>query len=208
MINKNHLKAVLTAAVITLFFSCDAEKDYVTNASSIKAGNSEISFSEFKSETKLFDFPSEFKIPHKKSGASSRNADGTYELSDFDIDIETIKRLELDDNITYTFRIYPKTIISSESFYNLTLDKVDGVWVHNVLELTPTLENFDNLMSGTTNDINGKMSLLFTSDPERVNMYTTCYSIGIVGNNCKLLKLQNLAVVKNTLHFVLARTIR
>jgi len=143
---------LLLICSILLLSSCDAEKDLLKKSSIAEKKISEISFSEFKKETGLNKFKTTIKTT-TTNDVFARNADGSYELSDFDIDTDIIKRLELDNKITYSFRIYPTVIISPTSFYNLTMDFKDGVWIQNVVELKPTLENFDNLMSGSSKDI-------------------------------------------------------
>lgn len=183
---KNVFKNILNLALICLILllsSCEAEKGLTKKSSIVTKSNSEISFSEFKKETKLNDFKKTISIANSNS-TFERNVDGTYELSDFDIDTDIIKRLELDSKITYSFRIYPKVIISPTSFYNLTLDNKDGQWIQNVVELKPSLENFDSLMSGSTKEIDGQMSILYTSDIAGLNPTSNCYSVGIFSNNC------------------------
>jgi hypothetical protein len=178
---KNALKFMLICSV-GLLVSCEAEKGLTKKSSVVGKSNSEVSFSEFKRETGLQDFKTTVEFESQNSYA--RNADGSYELSDFNIDTDVIKRLELDTKITYTFRIYPTVVISPTSFYNLTLDNKNGQWIQNVVELKPTLENFDSLMSGSTNEIDGQMSILYTSDVTGLNPATNCYSVGIVTSNC------------------------
>ncbi|HRG17783.1 MAG TPA: hypothetical protein PLP39_01720 [Flavobacterium lutivivi] len=129
---------------VLLLSSCEAEKDLMKKKSYIEKSNSEISFSQFKKETGLSNFKSTLKI-NNPNNALSRNADGSYDLTDFDIDTEIVKRLQLEENVTYSFRVYPKLVVSPDSFYNLTMDYKNGEWIQNVIEFKPTLENFDNL---------------------------------------------------------------
>jgi len=167
----------------TLLISCTAEQDFTSNTGrTLKKQKTNISFDDFKRETNLKDFKKTLQLHSNQFQA--RNADGSYELSDFDIDTEMIKRLELDDKTTYSFRIYPTVVISPSIFYNLTMDLKDGVWIQNVLELKPTIENFENLISGSTNDINGEVSILFTSNNDGLITTNNCYTVGIISNNC------------------------
>jgi hypothetical protein len=173
---------VLTS--VTLLTSCDAEKELISKSNrNIKKGNSEISFNDFKRETNLDDFKTNIKLSSQNYLA--RTADGTYEMSDFDVDIDVIKRLELDNDISYTFRIYPKVIVTPNSFYNLTLHNKDGVWVENIVEFKPTIENFDSLLSGETQELDGKASIIYTSDLSSLNTENDCYMVEIIGNNCE-----------------------
>jgi hypothetical protein len=185
---KNTLKLILICSVGVLT-SCEAEKDLMKKNTIPGKKSSEVSFSEFKTETGLNDFKKTIKFTNQNT-THARNADGSYELSDFDIDTEVIKRLELDAKITYTFRIYPKVIISPTIFYNLTLDNKDGQWIQNVVELKPSSANFDSLMSGATKEIDGQMSILYTSDGTDLNPADNCYSVGIVSNNCSTPEIQ------------------
>ncbi|WP_396154834.1 hypothetical protein [Flavobacterium macrobrachii] len=173
---------VLTS--VTLLTSCDAEKELISKSNrNIKKGNSEISFNDFKRETNLDDFKTNIKLSSQNYLA--RTADGTYEMSDFDVDIDVIKRLELDNDISYTFRIYPKVIVTPNSFYNLTLHNKDGVWVENIVEFKPTIENFDSLLSGETQELDGKASIIYTSDLSSLKTENDCYMVEIIGNNCE-----------------------
>lgn len=191
---KNSLNLGLICFILSLS-SCEVEKDVIKKSSSIEKSKSEISFSEFKRETGLRNFKTTIKIDNPNN-AFARNADGSYELSDFDLDTDIIKRLELDDKITYSFRIYPKVITSPTSFYNLTMENKEGDWIQNVVELKPTLENFDNLLSGSTNDISGQASLIFTSNENALTLTNNCYSIGIIGNNCASSEISETCVSK------------
>jgi hypothetical protein len=90
MIKKNLIKKKLFFfSAIVFFSSCTAEKDVVTKSSILKKSNSEISFSQFKKETKLHDFNTNIKI----AGSSQDVAKGvnvSYELSDFDVNTDII----------------------------------------------------------------------------------------------------------------------
>jgi hypothetical protein len=191
---KNILRITIFSFLLVLT-SCEAEKDLIKNPSIVKKSNSEITFSEFKKETGLNDFKTTIKITMPKAFLA-RNADGSYELSDFNLDTDIIKRLQLDDKLTYSFRIYPKVIVSSNSFYNLTLENKEGTWVQNILELKPTLENFDNLLSGSTNDIFGTVNLLFTSNENVLTAPDNCYAVGIISNNCASSEISETCVSK------------
>ena len=173
---------VFTSA--TILTSCDAEKELISKSNrNIKKGNTEISFNDFKRETKLDDFKTNIKLTPQNYLA--RTAEGAYEMNDFNVDTDVIKRLELDSDITYTFRVYPKVVIAPNSFYNLTLHNKDGVWVENIVEFKPTLENLDYLLSGETQDLDGKASIIYTSDLSSLVTENDCYSVEIIGNNCE-----------------------
>lgn len=196
---KNTLKLMLICSV-GLLTSCEAEKDLMKKSSILGKRTSEVSFTEFKKETGLNDFKKTIKFANPNT-SYARNADGSYELSDFDIDTEVIKRLELDAKISYAFRIYPKVTISPTIFYNLTLDNKNGQWIQNVVELKPTVENFENLMSGATKDIDGQMSILYTSDSSGLNPTDNCYSVGIVSNNCSTTEIQESCINEKHVSF-------
>lgn len=168
-----------------LLCSCEAEKSLTAKSNFLKDSQTQISFDQFRRETQLNDFQSSIKVRISTPKFTARNADGSYELADFDIDTDVIKRLELDDKITYSFRILPKIVLSPNDFYNLTIYNEGGTWVQNIVELAPTLANFDDLISGASTVIDGKMSIVYTSDPSKLTTPTNCYSVGIIGNNCE-----------------------
>ncbi len=193
------MKKLIFASVFSLFLtffcSCEAEKVLLTKSKIIEKSNSEISFTEFQKETGLTKFKTEIKVPLSKSELS-RNADGSYELSDFDIDTDVIKRLELIENVTYSFRIYPKIVTTPSSFYNLTMSYINGEWIQNVVELKPDLSNFDDLLSGSSNNIAGNVSFLYTSNENVLNETNNCYTVGIIGDNCPNAEISDECLIK------------
>jgi hypothetical protein len=66
----------------------------------------------------------------------------------------------------------------------MRFENKNGNWIQTVVELKPTLENFDDLLSGSSKDIAGQVSLLFSSSEIGLTVTDNCYSIGIIGNNC------------------------
>ena len=74
---------------LTLLTSCDAEKELISKSNrNIKKGNTEISFNDFKRETKLDDFKTNIKLTPQNYLA--RTAEGAYEMNDFDVDTDVI----------------------------------------------------------------------------------------------------------------------
>ena len=134
--NKLFSKFLLIIALIVLS-SC--EKDLYENQIQNSNNKREISFEQFKKETGLNDFKTKIAIPKNENTLASRNADGSYDLSDFNIDTNFIKRLVVNQKITYTFRIEP-LVRTNESLFNLTMFYKNG-WQSLILELKPTQEN-------------------------------------------------------------------
>ena len=80
----------LCLGLISISLSCSNEIEIIKQS---KRNNSEkISFEQFKNETGLTDFGTSIKVP-KSQDLLARNTDGTYELSDFDINVDLIKKL-------------------------------------------------------------------------------------------------------------------
>jgi hypothetical protein len=164
--------------------SCEATKEFSETNSKLNKRNNSITFEQFKNETNQHEFKTKIKINSNPNRISSKNANGSYELSDFDISTEIIKRLELNDKITYSFRIYPTVIVSPKSIYNLVLQNKDGQWFESVLEFKPTLENYEKVISGINDQIEGKVSLLYASNADEIISTGTCHKVEIVNIHC------------------------
>jgi hypothetical protein len=129
----------------------------------------DISFEQFKKETGLINFETTFKIPNN-ANISARNADGSYQLSDFIIDTELIKRLVIEDKITYSFVIYPKAV-TDNNIFNLTVFKIDNEWKISILELIPTEQNRIDLENGSTNKFDGEIKKLYDESKTIANLF-------------------------------------
>lgn len=125
------------------------------------AKNETVSIEEFKRNTGLHNFSKTFKIP-KDNTIAYRNADGSYELSDFDINFDYIKQVVVENKISYTFNIEPK-IVTSKSIFNLVIYNHDGNWETSIIELIPTDENFDKLLAGIDNEFEGSIRQVYAS---------------------------------------------
>lgn len=164
--------------------SCEATKEFSETNSKLNKRSNSITFEQFKNETNQHDFKTKIKINSNPNRISSKNADGSYELSDFDISTDIIKRLELNDKTTYSFRIYPTVIVSPKSIYNLVLENKDGQWIESVLEFKPTLENYEKVISGINEKIEGKASLLYASNADEIIANGACHKVEIVNIHC------------------------
>ncbi len=167
-----------------VFSSCEAGKEFANSSSKLSKKNHSITFEQFKNETNQQDFKTKIKIKSSVKRTSSRNADGTYELSDFDIDTELIKKLDLNEKSTYSFRIYPTIAVTPDSFYNLTMYKKGDNWVQSIIEFKPTDENLDKILSGQTEKVDGKMSLIYTTNIDSLNTNNICYKVQIINSHC------------------------
>lgn len=152
-------KFLLLIALIVLS-SC--EKDLYENQIQNSNNKREISFEQFKKETGLNDFKTKIAIPKNENTLASRNSDGSYEISDFNIDTNFIKRLVVNQKTTYTFRIEPLER-TNESLFNLIMFYKDG-WQSLILELKPTQENLILLKGELTEKFEGTITNLYQSN--------------------------------------------
>ena len=187
---KNKLTKLITTilffiTIVIAFSSCEAGKDFTGSASRLNKRNYSITFDQFKNETNLHNFKTKIKLILNNSFA--RNADGSYELSDFDLNTELIKKLELNEKTTYSFRIYPTIAVTPYSFYNLTMYKRGNDWVQSIIEFKPTEANLEEVLSGKNERIDGKMSLLYTSNIDSLTTNNVCYKVEIVNSHCNKL---------------------
>lgn len=173
--------SLVLVCFLTLLTGCS--KDEFENAI-IHSHNNDISFEQFKKETGLVNFETTFKIKKDRNALSARNADGSYELSDFIIDTEIIKKLDLNEKVTYTFRVFPFELASEKSIYNLTLHKVGGNWETSVVEFIPTDANYQMISNGLTEQVQGKMKLLYESSVINAQTLVNCWTVQVVNYHC------------------------
>ncbi len=144
-----------------LFFSCQNED--LVEESHIHLSKTDISFDQFKTETGLTTFETTIKINQSQLGFQYRNPDGSYELSDFIISTDLIKKVVIDEKTTYTFQVQPVEESYSDRFFNLTMFYKEG-WQSLLVELKPTDENLIQLRDGLTDKFEGTMTRLYQSD--------------------------------------------
>ncbi len=87
----------------------------------------------------------------KNPGTAQRNADGSYEMSDFIIDMEVIKKTVIDEKTTYTFSIMPK-VVTSTSDFNLIVYNNGSGWNYVIMELIRNPET-SGKFQGTANEL-------------------------------------------------------
>lgn len=155
--------------VLAFFMLTNCSKDQFEEQIQNSIDKNTISFEQFKKETGLIDFETTIKIPNNQN-ISARNADGNYELNDFIIDTELIKRLVIQDKITYSFVIYPNEV-TDNSIFNLTVFKIDTEWKISILELVPTEQNRIDLENGTTNKFDGVIKKLYDESITTTNLF-------------------------------------
>ena len=164
--------------MVTLLFSLiGCSDDLYHQGSAPVTKNKTVSIEEFKRKTGLQNFSKTFKIP-KNNNLAYRKADGSYELSDFDINFDYIKQVVVEDKVSYTFNIEPK-IITSKSIFNLVVYNHDGNWETSILELIPTEENFDKLLSGLDNKFTGNVKQVYSA-----RIPGNCYTVAFFENRC------------------------
>ncbi|MCZ8329743.1 MAG: hypothetical protein O9282_00370 [Flavobacterium sp.] len=175
---KQHIKKIhfLVIALFTIMLSSCSD-DLYHHGSPPATKNKTISIEEFKRNTGLHNFSKTFKIP-KDNTIAYRNADGSYELSDFDINFDYIKQVVVENKISYTFNIVPK-IVTSKSIFNLVVYNHDGNWETSIIELIPTDENFDKLLAGIDNKFEGNIKQVYSA-----RIPGNCYTVAYYVENC------------------------
>ena len=158
------LYGLLSLILICISFgSCEAEKEVITNS---RKNNNEISFEQFKKETGLFNFKKTINITNNIDATTARTTNGDYELSDFNISTDIIKKLDANNIKSYTFRIVPKDSVVSESksIFNLSLIKKDDIWKTTIIEFRPTDLNYDQIKQGLTEKVEGQAKIWYHGD--------------------------------------------
>ena len=166
---KNIFKTILKLSFIfTIILLSSCEKEEFQEPFKNKSSNSDISFEQFKNETGLKDFETSISINQNPDNLQARNADGSYELSDFVIDTEMIKKAVIEEKVSYTFEIHPKIIMNNHIF-NLTVFKIANEWKTSVLELIPTEQNREDLKNGATENFKGQIIKIYDSSIDPLN---------------------------------------
>jgi hypothetical protein len=152
----------------SLFWNCEAEREFMHNNTK---NNNEITFEQFKNETGLVNFKTKIKVNTTISNSLLRTTNGSYELSDFNISTDIIKKLEANNIKSYTFRIYPKesTLETEKSIFNLTLVRINNIWKATIIEFKPTESNLERIRQGLTEKIEGKVAVLYDGTYENNN---------------------------------------
>jgi|694.fasta_scaffold93683_4 hypothetical protein len=152
----------------SLFWNCEAEREFMHNNTK---NNNEITFEQFKNETGLVNFKTKIKVNTTISNSLLRTTNGSYELSDFNISTDIIKKLETYNIKSYTFRIFPKvaTIETEKSIFNLTLVRINGIWKATIIEFKPNESNLERIRQGLTEKIEGKVAVLYDGTYENNN---------------------------------------
>lgn len=103
MKKKMKIFKLLFLSVFLVFFSC--EKDLYDEHIHHEQKMREISIERFKEETGLVNFETSVKVNPNLNNSNLRNTDGSYELSDFQIDTTTIRRIELIKKLRILFKL-------------------------------------------------------------------------------------------------------
>ena len=145
--------------IVLILFAC--EKDLYDEHINAEKSLSKISLERFKKETGLIDFDTSIKIEPSHVNSNLRNPDGSYELSDFNIDTSIIKRIVVNEKITYTFQLIPVEFVN-DRFFNIIYFYKDG-WQNNIVEIKPTTENLIQIMNGNKEVIEGTLKVVYSS---------------------------------------------
>lgn len=169
---------LLVLPIVLILFAC--EKDLYDEHLHKQRVKSEITLEQFKSETGLNDFNPSIKIKLNVSNSLQRNADGSYELSDFDIDTSIINRIVVNEKVTYTFQLIPKEEVNDRIF-NIVYYFKDG-WHYTIFEIKPTPENLIELKEGLTKKIDGTLAKIYNSYP--IETMNSCIDVTIWIEDC------------------------
>jgi hypothetical protein len=151
--------------ILAIFMLISCSKDEFVNHIKKSQNKNEISFEQFKKETGLNNFSTTININpvNQQNISTARLANGSYELSDFDISTAIIKKLESANITSYTFRIYPKEYREegAKSIFNLLLYKVNNLWQVTIIQFKLTPLNYEQIKQGLTEQVQGKANLLY-----------------------------------------------
>ena len=176
--------------ILAIFMLISCSKDEFVNHIKKSQSKNEISFEQFKKETGLNNFSTTININpvNQQNISTARLANGSYELSDFDISTDIIKKLESANITSYTFRIYPKEYREEDAkkIFNLSLYKIGNIWETTIIQFTPTQINYERIKQGLTEQVEGKAKLLYKGD---LTTYSTsgnaCFEITIISSYCE-----------------------
>lgn len=169
---------LLFLPIVLILFAC--EKDLYDEHLHKQKVKSEITLEQFKRETGLNDFTTSIKIKLNIDNSLQRNADGSYELSDFYIDTDIINRIVVNEKVTYTFQLIPKEEVNDRIFNIVYYFKDE--WQYTIFEIKPTAENLIELREGLTKKIEGTFTKIYNSYPtETIN---SCIDVTIWIEDC------------------------
>ena len=177
--------------ILAFFMLTNCSKDeFVSHIKNNTNQKNNISFEQFKKETGLYNFSTTIHTSQNinQSSNTARLADGSYELSDFDISTDIIKKLESTNITSYTFRIYPKEYREEDSktFFNLSLYKNGEIWETTIIQFKPTELNYEKIKEGLTEKVEGKAKLLYKGDLTNYGIISgsPCFEVTIVSSYC------------------------
>ena len=177
--------------ILAFFMLTNCSKDeFVSHIKNNTNKKNNISFEQFKKETGLYNFSTTIHTSQNfnQSSNTARLADGSYELSDFDISTDIIKKLESTNITSYTFRIYPKEYREEDSktFFNLSLYKNGEIWETTIIQFKPTELNYEKIKEGLTEKVEGKAKLLYKGDLNNYGIISgsPCFEVTIVSSYC------------------------
>lgn len=160
--NKLLIKTLITIFIFLLLINC-SDDTYEISSQEGRSLKKEISFEQFKFKTGLKDFKNTITIPLITSENGKLLTDNKDIINDFKIDTLYIKQTIIQNKTTYSFKIKPK-IITDKSIFNLIVYNNNGIWETSIIELIPTVQNFENLISGATTTFKGKIKLIYKSN--------------------------------------------
>lgn len=166
----------LIIPIALLVFACSPE--HSEHSHSHGRQSKKLTFEEFKKETGLHNFSTRLESQVPSRNHVARTAEGGFELSDFYIDTDLIKKLVINEKATYTFSLIPKEKFT-DRFFNLTFYYKEG-WQSIINEIKPTPEYMEMLIAGTPIKLEGEVTTVYRSMAG-----TGCYTVFILVINCQ-----------------------
>ncbi len=171
-----------TLLMSSLFLSCSQDMYEHALPVTQQQAKESVSFSDFKRITGWNKFQTKLRIPHYSDnhdhGLQAKTAEGEYEFSDFVIDTSYIRKIVVDDKITYTFWVTPK-VIEKRSMFNLMVYKEDDRWDMSIIEFVPSDDFIAKYEAGISTKIEGMIRHVYTSrepsSERRISIWITYY---------------------------------
>jgi len=174
---KNVFKLLTSFVLAVMLLSCEAERT-ATHSGKRIIDSKNVSLQQFLQETRMSNFDSSI---HLESNLQNKTANGGYELTDFDIDTDIIKKMEYNQKTTYSLVAVPKDTLV-ENYFNLIYYKNGTTWEKKIIEMKPTPDNLIQLKSGLTDDFEGQMRMVYDSKQSKSE---SCSYISITIERCQ-----------------------
>jgi hypothetical protein len=164
------LKTLLFVTLMALTAGCETEKKGI-HSGKTPYEFKKISFENFKQQTGLNDFDTKINIAPATAAVQNKSTDGTYELTDFDINTQSINSVLYQGKTTYTFKVEPNNYLGT-NFFNLIVCKINNVWEKTIIEMKPA----ENTPNNESLSPIGATRQLYASTPSVLKCFTSTYN--------------------------------